>query len=317
MKLKTVIAVSMVCLLPTFAFAKDGKHSDPIKGHSSKRSPTLDPLTKRDTPLSAKEKRGVSYAKQWVNNRNQPARGKDGGVVFTFGATLPSVVCAPLYVCDLVLQEGEVVNDIHVGDSVRWQISPATQGTEDKAITHIIIKPNDVGLTTNLVVITNRRSYSIKLVSQRKSWMPRISFRYPDGLDAKWSAYKVQRNHFRERQEAERVAKKESGTLSARYSVFGAAPWRPLRVYAQGGKTYIHFPRRVSQGDLPILVALGKQDDGILGLFSERPRQMVNYRYVDHRFVVDKVLNEAVLISGKGNNRITVMIERRKQHRGF
>ena len=48
---------------------------------------------------------------------------------FVFGATLPTVVCAPLYVCDLVLQAGEAVNDLNIGDSVRWQITPATQGT--------------------------------------------------------------------------------------------------------------------------------------------------------------------------------------------
>jgi type IV secretion system protein TrbG len=61
-------------------------------------------------------------------------------VVFAFGATLPTVVCAPLFVCDLVLQPGEAAKDLNVGDSVRWQITPATQSTGEVAIAHVIIK---------------------------------------------------------------------------------------------------------------------------------------------------------------------------------
>jgi type IV secretion system protein VirB9 len=92
--------------------------------------------------------------------------------VFIFGATMPVLVCAPLYVCDLALQTGESVNDLNIGDSVRWRISPATQGAGETAVTHLIIKPSDIGLTTNMVITTNRRTYTIKLVSRRQDWMP-------------------------------------------------------------------------------------------------------------------------------------------------
>ena len=96
-----------------------------------------------------------------------------------FGSTLPTIVCAPLYVCDLALQEGEAVNDLNVGDSVRWKITPATQGAGDTLITHVMIKPTDVGLVTNLVITTNRRTYIVKLVSRERDWMPRVAFDYP------------------------------------------------------------------------------------------------------------------------------------------
>jgi hypothetical protein len=84
--------------------------------------PRIDPLPGPNVPLSPKERHGVPYGKEWANNRDVPARGEDGSIVFVFGATLPTVVCAPLYVCDLALQAGESVNDLNVGDSVRWQI---------------------------------------------------------------------------------------------------------------------------------------------------------------------------------------------------
>jgi hypothetical protein len=66
-------------------------------------------------------------------------------------------------------RDGEAVNDLNVGDSVRWQIIPATQGTSNATITHVMIKPTDIGLTTN------RRAYSIKLVGRAEDWMPRVA----------------------------------------------------------------------------------------------------------------------------------------------
>lgn len=307
MKIASVIAASLVCALPNITAAEDVRVQATVST-AKQDVPVLNPLGEEDVPLTAKEQQGLAFGQQWTNNRDLPTRGKDGSVVFTFGATLPSVVCAPLYVCDLALEEGEVVNDVHIGDSVRWQISPATQGSEDKAITHLIIKPNDVGLTTNLVVITNRRAYTIKLVSQRQSWMPRISFQYPEAMNAEWGTYKLQQSQLREEREAASAAEKEAGTYSASYAVSGDASWRPLRVYARGGKTYIQFPRQIAQGDLPTLVALG--NDG--GLFTDPSKELVNYRFINHRFVVDKILDRAELISGTGWNQVSIKIERQR-----
>jgi hypothetical protein len=93
------------------------------------KPPRLDPLSGPQAKLKPKEAFGVRHGKSWADNPDFPARGADGGIVFLFGATLPVVVCAPLYVCDLSLEVGEVVNDINIGDGVRWQITPATQGS--------------------------------------------------------------------------------------------------------------------------------------------------------------------------------------------
>ena len=54
-----------------------------------------------------------------------PHAGEDGYDRFLFGATLPTVVCAPLQGCNLALQPGEIVNNVNLGDSVRWKITPS------------------------------------------------------------------------------------------------------------------------------------------------------------------------------------------------
>jgi type IV secretion system protein VirB9 len=239
-----------------------------------------------------------------------PARGADGSIVFIFGATLPTVVCAPLYVCDLVLQAGETVNDLNVGDSVRWQITPATQGAGEESITHVIIKPTDVGLVTNLIITTNRRAYTIKLVSRAEDWMPRVSFHYPSDLRGQWGAY---RQAASARSEAAGAAiGSGAADFDFGYSLSGDSPsWRPVRVFSNGAKTYIEFPRDIGSGELPTLVALG--DDG--GLFTEPSKQLVNYRFVNGRFEVDKVLLRAALISGVGRDQVAVRIERQGRGR--
>lgn len=269
----------------------------------------VDALSNPVAPLTGKERRGVAYGRDWANNRDTPARGKDGSVVFVFGATLPTVVCAPLYVCDLVLQQGETVNEVHVGDSVRWQISPATQGTGDAAITHVIIKPTDTGLLTNLLVITNRRAYTIKLVSREKDWMPRVDFHYPDADHANWDGYRRTQAQIREEQEAR--ASDQTAPIEATYAISGDAPWRPVRAYVQGGKTIVIFPRTIGQSDLPALVAIA-EDGGLFGnLFSDPTQELVNYRFVNgDRFVADKVIEHAALISGVGGGQIRVELKR-------
>jgi hypothetical protein len=44
---------------------------------------------------------------RWRGENNSPAAGSDGRVLYSFGAGLPTVVCAPLRVCMIELQAGE------------------------------------------------------------------------------------------------------------------------------------------------------------------------------------------------------------------
>jgi type IV secretion system protein VirB9 len=309
--MRTVIFLIALMALPAMAAAADddtkalswkpsitesGKDEADQPTYRNRPPPPISPLNGPNVRLTPKESHGVRYGRQWANNPDVPARGDDGGIVFIFGSTLPVVVCAPLYVCDLQLQPGEVVNDINVGDGVRWQLTPATQGAGDNLTTHVMIKPTDIGLITNLVITTDRRAYTIKLVSQRAEWMPRVSFHYPQDVRDEWSRYRTRQDSLREASLAAEPVD-SSANLDFAYSISGDSPsWRPIRVYSNGAKTYIQFPSGVAHGDLPALVALG--DDG--GIFTEPSKQLVNYRYVHGRFEVDRVLDRAALISGVG-----------------
>jgi len=255
--------------------------------------------------LNAKEKQAVALARRWKSRAEMPQRGENGEVRFLYGATLPTVVCAPLQVCDLALQPGEIANSVNVGDKVRWNISPGISGSADGRVTHLIIKPADAGLVSSLVIETDRRTYAIKLVSTQHEWMPLVAFNYPDDLQRKWSAYQqtaVFGTAASRLPTGENVANLDFG-----FRLSGDDPrWRPLRVYSDGAKTYIQFPRTLSSGTAPALVAL--DNDG--GWFSSPTQQMVNYRMQGDRYIVDRVLDRAELVSGVGSGQTRVVITR-------
>ena len=292
----------------------------PAAAFGQTRAPAVPPITQDQTvasaplapipiinqapvPLTPKEARGVALANRYAATRQMPVQGNNGAVVFLYGSTLPSVVCAPLYVCDIALQPGEVVNDVNIGDSVRWKVSPSVSGTGTDKVTHVLVKPTDSGLTTDLIISTNLRTYTIKLVSTPHSWMPLVSFDYPDDLRRAWANYEQRQANYRA---ASVLPTGQSlASLDFNYRLGGDDPaWKPLRVYSDGQKTYIQMPPTISSGDLPALVALGRGG----GLFSSAPTQIVNYRIEGDTYVVDKVLDRAELISGVGGDQEQVTI---------
>ena len=258
--------------------------------------PPLNLLSGNDSRLTDTEKQSLVVSKDWINSGETPSHGDDGRVVYTYGAILPSVVCAPLHVCDIALEPGEVVNDINAGDPVRWKISPATSGSGEHKTTHVVVKPTDSGLTTNIDITTDRRMYVIKLVSRTNDWMPLVAFVYPDDQQALWAAY---HQSAEQQQSVPRAASESDSQLDFDFRVRGpAVTWKPVRVYTTGSKTYVQFPPAVTHDDLPALVALG---DG-------NTETLVNYRLVDDRFEVDKLLRHAALIRGVGRHQQRVEI---------
>lgn len=260
-------------------------------------------------PLNAKEKQAVALARRWAGAAYMPHADADGVIRFHYGATLPTVVCAPLQVCDLALQPGEVVNNINLGDKVRWNVLPGVSGSPNGQVTHLIVKATDAGLMSSMTVLTDRRTYSIKLVSTRAQWMPMMAFSYPDEMQNQWAAYRATVGHGGGGGGFGTVgfsgADANPGNLDFGFRLTGDHPsWLPLRAYSDGAKTYIQFPRPVAFGAAPTLVGLA--NDG--GWFSSPSKQVVNYRIIGDRYVVDRVLDRAELISGVGDGQERVRI---------
>lgn len=205
---------------------------------------------------------------------------------YTTGA-LYQLYAAPEQVTDIALQAGEALISVSAGDTVRWVVGDTTSGSRDGEQAHILVKPIQAGLKTNLVITTDRRAYHLELQSFEETYMASISWRYPQEELARRMA-----QNDRAAAAAERVV--DAGLsieeLRFRYAITGDAPsWRPLRAFDDGRKVYIEFPARIAQGEAPPLFVLG----------ADGGAELVNYRVRGRYYIVDRLFAAAELRLGE------------------
>ncbi len=263
---------------------------------------------KADVPLTPTAEEAVRVSAQWMTSKNPPAAGPDGKVLYSYGAGLPTVVCAPLRVCIIELQPGEkLMGEPQIGDSVRWNLAPASYGKADDLTSVIVLKPQSSGLDTNLLITTDRRAYYLRLISKPEEYVARVAFAYPDGDDRKW------REHLAQQREEQKVADRNSqltpaaiaiGNLCFDYSLKGGDEnVRPLRVFDDGAKTYIQMPAGVQNREAPALVVVG----------ADGKSEMLNYRVKDQLYIADRLFDHAQLILGTGKKAQKVEITRERK----
>jgi P-type conjugative transfer protein TrbG len=247
-----------------------------------------------DVPLTQAAKDAVRVTEKWMAEPTSPSPGPDGRVLFSYGTGLPTVVCAPLRVCMIELQTGEkLVGEPHIGDSVRWNVSPALYGQGDSTTSIIVLKPSTPGLDTNLLITTDRRAYYLRLISKPEDYVARVAFAYPDDEsgDRKWQEHLAEQR----RQEEERAHIEDlpdaADALHFNYRLKGGDEnIRPVRVFDDGKKTYIQMPAQAANRELPVLVVIGA---------SKKP-EMVNYRVKGSTYIVDRLFDRAQLVLGAG-----------------
>lgn len=252
-----------------------------------------------------------TWSKTGARSLQKSYTGKDGSTIFTYGAQMPSVVCALLQITDIELERGEIINSVNVGDASRWSFEPATEGSGNTAIQHILVKPLDIGLETSLLVTTNRRSYRLKLKAKdNQNYLPHVSFVYPDQALAKFKVLQQQQTAERERNSisvnGNGTAKTYLGDLNFNYQIKGDVSWKPLRVFDDGKKVIIEMPQSMLHRTAPTLMLLDKEG----GLFTDEKLRIVNYRLQGTRFIVDALFDQAILTMDVGSDQQRVVIKK-------
>jgi type IV secretion system protein VirB9 len=277
----------------------------PVSDQSPAGSVPKDFKPKTDLELTATARQAVQVSEQWRSQSNVPAAGPDGRVLYSYGAGLPTLVCAPLRVCMIELETGEkLVGEPHIGDSVRWNISPAMYGNGDSATSVIVIKPQSAGLDTNLLITTDRRAYYLRLVSKPEDYVARLAFAYPEDQQRKreWQEHLARQKQ--EAGEAARIAELSPGAMESMYfdyRIHGKSEnLRPVRVFDDGAKTYIQMPAGVQHREAPVLVVVG----------TDSKPEMVNYRVKGDMYILDRLFDRARLVLGAGKKAETVEITR-------
>lgn len=260
-----------------------------------------------DVPLTETAREAVQLSAKWMSENNQPSVGREGRVLYVYGAGLPTVVCAPLRVCIIELQSGEkLVGEPQIGDSVRWNLSPALYGDGESSTSVIVLKPQSPGLDTNLLVTTNRRAYYLRLVSKPNDYVARVAFAYPeDENQRQWHDHLAQQKERElKRSRIAELALGPTDSLFFNYRIKGGdASMRPVRVFDDGKKTYIQMGPETKHREAPVLVVLG----------ADGKQEMVNYRVKDDMYIVDRLFERAQLILGSGKKARKVEISRERK----
>jgi type IV secretion system protein VirB9 len=129
-----------------------------------------------------------------------------------------------------------------------------------------------------------------------------VRFSYPDDAIRSWNSFI-----------AESRAKKQSEVVLAEgtnlspddlyfdYKIVkgNEVPWKPVRVFDDGTKTYIEMPSGYRSMEAPVLL-----------FYEGQQQKLVNYRVKDRFYVADRIMSKkAVLIAGKTR----VVIERNRE----
>ncbi|OOZ38319.1 P-type conjugative transfer protein TrbG [Solemya pervernicosa gill symbiont] len=255
----------------------------------------------KDVALNSKESKTAKMAYRWIyNSEDLPVMGDYGKLIFLFGRSMPTIICAPLHACDVELQSGEKIYNVHLGDRIRWKVSPAVSGPKGYQTAHAIIKPTNIGLETTLVITTDRRTYHMNLKSRKEEFMPYVGFDYPEETQAQWEALITAQKTEHQMIQGTRESLTD---LDFEYSITGDARWKPVRVYNNGVKTIIQMPKEMAQTEAPALLVLGADGD----------EEIVNYRLKGDRYIIDYIFDRAELIAGVGSSQIKIVIDRTEQ----
>lgn len=194
-------------------------------------------------------------------------------------------------ITDIALQPGEqITGEVQGGDTVRWMIAQVNSGSGEGERTHVILKAIDAGLTTDLFIPTNRRSYLITARSVADWHMPSVSWQYP------MDTWKQQQAVAARRESVIPVAASPE-SLNFNYTIDSPRryrAWRPLQVFDDGKQTYIRMPPNLNATDAPALF-----------IIENREPLLVNYRVRGvadgtngPTYVVDRVFDRAELRVG-------------------
>ena len=282
--------------------------NDPASSSPENYLAPLVGTTKRDTAEilkslvdqvdALKSRAAVENATMKSNQTPRKVRTLGDRTVYNYKPdALYDVTSAVDRVTDIALKPGEsLTNPPVAGDTVRWNLGVMKSGVGPLETTHLILKPLDESIETNLIITTDQHVYHIRARSD--NWhMPAVSWNYPQ--DTKREMAKA----IRQEGSLERGIKPEN--LNFNYTISGDSfPWKPVRVFDDGEKSFIQMPHEMRVSDAPVLFLVEDSSEPLL----------VNYRVKGDYYILDRLFDEAEL---KVGTRKTVNIRSDRVHRSL
>jgi type IV secretion system protein VirB9 len=201
--------------------------------------------------------------------------------------TVVRFVGKPGYQSAIRFGPDERIENVAVGDSVSWQVTPNKRGD------HLFVKPLAAGARSNLMVVTDKRTYLFDLETGRGAQpVYALSFEYPD-YPAPGSIPPPPEPAPASTSLAQKPPPSAPlPQLHFGWTARGAKALRPARVFDDGQSTYLSWPEKV-----PLPAVLVPAPDG-----TESPS---NYRMEKGYIIVEGVAPQLILRRGKHSATVT------------
>lgn len=184
------------------------------------------------------------------------------------------------YQASIELSQGEEVASISMGDTTSWQIVPSGS--------RIFLKPIESDATTNMTLITNKRTYFFELYAEEAedirdpNMVFNVRFLYPDEEEGDSI------RSFTREVSGPDLNRPEK--YNFHYSISGHEDIAPIKVFDDGEFTYLQF--RDKNSEIPSIFAVDE----------ELRESMVNYRLnleMGNTVVIEQVFKKLSIRSGK------------------
>ena len=213
---------------------------------------------------------------------------------------LYEVETSPHFLTAIMLRPGEKLVAKAAGDTVRWVLGETEEGAGANAQEVVLLKPIRGGLRTNIVLTTDQRTYLIEASSRDgAAYTPAVRWNYPQEQMQELAAAQAQAlaaDRAAKAADAQLVVATPASPVDQLHFGYDIRPihskpprWQPIRVFDDGTKTYIQFPINMAATDAPPLFLIGPGDKA----------ELVNYRYINGYYVVDRLVDVAELRIGE------------------
>ena len=186
--------------------------------------------------------------------------------------------------------EDEQIENVAIGDSTTWQVTP------NKRANLLFVKPLSTTASTNMTVITNKRTYLFDLVaSPRAKPLYVLSFTYPDEPEDEEQLAQPMRETASEIELAaatDPYAVVDPAQLNFEWAGKGDRELLPSQTYDNGDATFLTWPT-----GSPVPAILVRDEKG-----TEGP---VNFTVRGDVIVVEGVPREIILRSGEDSATLT------------
>lgn len=131
---------------------------------------------RHQTPIAA-----LAEANAEARRRPDPANFTDATQIYDYApGAIYEVYGAPGFISTVLLEPGETIITVAAGDTTRWMVEQAVGGDLANARAMLLIKPTRANIRTNIVLVTDRRSYAIEAIATSgQTYSAQTAWRYP------------------------------------------------------------------------------------------------------------------------------------------